>query len=159
MWLDPVWLPVMSNGVPAREKSNFCIGSQRKSCLKLPFFYTGHGKFILFKEEMSAEFNDVESKDFDVIEKPVSTWERPPAETTRRQLFQDQLSVMWMSTFHVLFKTTDFVFWKSGIYSFRITRTFVGGCPVCLFLPYGWDKVYGNKEKKKKGRGRVTVIC
>ena len=44
----------------------------------------------------------------------INSW----SETTLRQPFQDWLSVVWTSTFHVLFTAMDFVFCKSGVLLF-----------------------------------------
>ena len=57
----------------------------------------------------------------------VSSW----SETTLWQLFQDWMSVMWTSTFHVLFTTTNFISARLVSYCFCIVRT---ACPIKIGL-------------------------
>ena len=59
-----LWLPVALLAVQAREKSKTLHQSLLKTASKIAIFLHRKQKFMSFKGEMSAEFNDVDSKVF-----------------------------------------------------------------------------------------------
>ena len=90
-----------------------------------------------------------------MAELKVDSW----SETTLQQLLQDWLSVMWTSTFHVLFTTMDFIFCKSGVLLFLHHQDTVSYwilvsstlCPIrCLKNVQHCGQTRQRKKRKEK---------